>query len=140
MASIQGPAPEGINPSSPSSIPIETTLADLAHNLPKKLPPSSFVFSGVIALQSGDGEVKKAAHCPGAQSEFLPNRPFNSLSIGKLFTAVAAMQLIEGNVQVKGKPIDLDTKLSDLLTPEEFTLRRRKTRRKVYVCFPSTHS
>lgn len=91
---------------------LEGRLIYLAQNLPKMLP---FPFSGVIALQAGDGFVVQACHCPN-QPEFTTDQTFNALSIGKLFTATAVMQLIED-----GK-FSLKTPLSKLLNADELDL------------------
>jgi|GEM_PF-1478838 len=91
---------------------LEGRLIYLAQNLPKMLP---FPFSGVIALQSGDGFIVQACHCPN-QAEFTTEQTFNALSVGKLFTATAVMQLIED-----GK-FSLDTPLSELLDEDELDL------------------
>ncbi len=91
---------------------LEGRLVYLAQNLPKMVP---FPFSGVIALQAGDGSIVQACHCPN-QAEFSEDQVFNVLSIGKLFTATAVMQLIED-----GK-FSLDTPLSELLKEDELDL------------------
>lgn len=91
---------------------LEGRLIYLAQNLPKMLP---FPFSGIIALRAGDGTIVQACHCPN-QPEFSEDQVFNVLSIGKLFTATAVMQLIED-----GK-FSLDTPLSELLKEEELDL------------------
>src|SRR3990167_7061648 len=80
-------------------------LIYLPQHLPKMVP---FPFSGVIALQAGNGPIVQACHCPN-QPEFTVDQSFNVLSIGKLFTATAVMQLIE-----EGK-FSLNTPLSELL-------------------------
>lgn len=69
----------------------------------------------MIAFQVGDGFVAQACHCPN-QAEFTTDKTFNALSIGKLFTATAVMQLIED-----GK-FSLDTPLSELLDVDEIDL------------------
>ena len=94
---------------------LEGRLAYLAQNLPRMLP---FPFSGVIALQAGDGTIVQACHCPN-QPEFTTDQTFNALSVGKLFTATAVMQLIED-----GK-FSLDTPLSELLTSDELDVPLR---------------
>ena len=91
---------------------LEGRLVYLAQNLPKMLP---FPFSGVIALQAGDGFIVQASHCPN-QPEFTTDQIFNALSIGKLFTATAVMQLIED-----GK-FSLKTPVSELLESNELDL------------------
>jgi hypothetical protein len=91
---------------------LERRLIYLAQNLPKMLP---FPFSGVIALQAGDGPIVQACHCP-QQAEFTTDQTFNALSIGKLFTATAMLQLIED-----GK-FSLKTPLSKLLEDDELDL------------------
>ena len=98
-------------------------LTDLATHLPErlKLPDDTLLpFSGAIAFQAGADPIIQACHCPG-QAEFIADRPFNVLSIGKLFTAVAVMQLID---EGKGK-FSLDSTLSKLLTAEELNLTLR---------------
>ena len=94
---------------------IEGRLAYLVQNLPKMLP---FPFSGIIALQAGNGTIIQACHCPN-QPEFTTDQTFNALSVGKLFTATAIMQLIED-----GK-FSLDTPLSELLTSDELDVPLR---------------
>jgi CubicO group peptidase (beta-lactamase class C family) len=86
--------------------------------LPQSLP---FPFSGVVAFEVGDGPVIQAAHFPEADraDRFSPETALNILSVGKLFTAVAVMQLIED-----GK-LTLKTPLSKLLTFEELNLPLR---------------
>jgi len=91
---------------------LEGRLIYLAQNLPKMLP---FPFSGVIAFQARDGLIVQVCHCPN-QPEFTTNQPFNVLSIGKLFTATAVMQLKED-----GK-FSLNTPLSKLLKDNELDL------------------
>ena len=104
---------------------IDKRLLHIAQHLPEMLPSmartakvESFPFSGIIALQAGDGPIVQACHCPN-QPEFTTDQTFNALSIGKLFTATAVMQLIEDGVQIDGEEISLTTPLSKLLTPEE---------------------
>ena len=102
------------------SLSIEKMLTDLADHLPEKLklPDGTLLpFSGAIAFQAGETPIVQASHCP-SQAEFQADRPFNCLSIGKLFTAVAVMQLID---EGKGK-FSLDSTLRDLLTAEEQNL------------------
>ena len=94
---------------------LEGRLVYLAQNLPKLVP---FPFSGVIALQAGDGSIVQACHCPN-QAGFTEDQVFNVLSVGKLFTATAVMQLIED-----GK-FSLDTLLSELLKEDELDLTLR---------------
>ncbi len=88
---------------------LEDQLIDFAIYLPENL---SFPFSGVIAFQVGDSPVVQACYCPG-QVEFTDDQPFNVLSVGKLFTATAIMQLIEE------EKLSLTTTLSELLTDKE---------------------
>jgi CubicO group peptidase (beta-lactamase class C family) len=102
---------------SAKKLPLEESLFDLAHDLPQKLP-EKLPFSGVIAFKVGEGPIVQACHCPN-QKEFPADQPFNVLSIGKLFTSVAVMQLIE-----EGK-FALTTPLSELLTEEEIHLSLR---------------
>ncbi len=94
---------------------LEDQLTDLVNHLPEIL---TFPFSGVIAFQVGDEFIVQACHCPN-QLEFTADQPFNVLSVGKLFTATAVMQLIE-----EGK-LSLNTPLSELLTEDEFDLPLR---------------
>lgn len=94
---------------------LESRLLYLASHLPQMLP---FPFSGVIATKAGNGAVIEACHCPH-QAEFTTDQTFNCLSIGKLFTATAVMQLIE-----EGK-FSLKTSLAELLTEEELDLLLR---------------
>lgn len=118
MASIPGPGPKR-SISDPLSAPIETRLTALAHDLPKSSLP---FFSGVIAFQSGDGPIVQVCFPESS----LPNDPiFNVYSIGKLFTAVGVMQLIEDGIR-GDKKISLDTNVGDLLTPEECNLALRE--------------
>ena len=84
----------------------------LAQHLPEMLP---FPFSGVIAIQVGDEPIIQACHCP-QQPEFTVDQSLNVLSIGKLFTATAVLQLIED-----GK-LSLKTPLSELLTADEMNV------------------
>ena len=91
---------------------LEGRLIYLAQNLPKMVP---FPFSGVIALQAGDGFIVQACHSPN-QPEFTTDQTFNVLSIGKLFTATAVMQLIED------EKFSLKTPLSELLEDDELDL------------------
>ncbi|HUD01199.1 MAG TPA: serine hydrolase domain-containing protein [Rhabdochlamydiaceae bacterium] len=117
MASIPGSDPKR-RIADPLSATIETRLTALARDLPKLVPS----FSGVIAFQSGDGPIVQVCHPEGS----LPTDPiFNVYSIGKLFTAAAILQLIEDGIR-GDKKISLDTKLSDLLTPEECNLVLRE--------------
>lgn len=91
---------------------IKNKLADLAERLPEKLP---FPFSGIIAIEAEGLTSVTACHFP-EQSAVSSDCPFNVLSVGKLFTAIAIMQLIEE------KKFSLDTPLSNLLKPEELDL------------------
>jgi CubicO group peptidase (beta-lactamase class C family) len=77
-----------------------------------------FPFSGVIALQEGDGPIEQVALCPG-QPAFTVDQPFNILSIGKLFTAIATMQLVE-----EGR-FSLTTPLNKLLVSDELDVPLR---------------
>lgn len=104
---------------------IDKRLQHLAQHLPEMLPTMAitakiepFPFSGVIALQAGDGPIVQACHCP-KQLEFSTDQTFNALSIGKLFTAIAVMQLVEDGVQLDGEKMSLTTPLNKLLTPDE---------------------
>ncbi len=94
---------------------LEGRLIYLVQNLPKMLP---FPFSGVIAMQAGDGPMIQACHCPN-QAEFTEDQVFNVLSVGKLFTATAVLQLIE---EMKDGKFALDTPLSELLEKDELDL------------------
>ncbi len=96
-------------------LPPKGRLAYIVRHLPEMLP---FPFSGIIALQAGNGPIVQASHYPD-QPEFTTDQPFNALSIGKVFTATAVMQLIE-----TGK-FSLKTPLSVLLTDDEFNLSLR---------------
>ncbi len=102
---------------------LEEQLIDLANRWPEILP---FPFSGVIAFQVGGKPIVQACHCP-QQTAFPVDQPFNVLSVGKLFTATAVMQLIEerskeGNKKPKSS---LETPLSELLTEDELNLPLR---------------
>ncbi len=90
-------------------LPVENPFVYIAKHLPEMV---SFPFSGVIAIQIGDGPIIQASHCP-EQAEFTSDQPFNVLSVGKIFTTIAIMQLIE-----EGK-FSLKTPLSELLDKEE---------------------
>ncbi len=97
-------------------------LAILAEHLPKILADDRTLplpFSGVVAFQVGDAEIVQASHCPNQVVEFTTDQSLNVLSVGKLFTAVAVMQMIE-----EGR-FSLDTPLSKLLSPEELDLPLR---------------
>lgn len=100
---------------------LEERLSFLAKNLPnilQDLPEAArFPFSGVIAFQIGDGPIIEECHCPGQQTEFTSAQTFNTLSTGKLFTAIAVMQLVE-----IGK-LSFNTTLVELLENHEFDLR-----------------
>lgn len=123
MASISGPLNprEGHHPILPST-EIDPSLEELVSKFPEKLPAGPTPFSGVLAVQMDDGAVVKASHCANGAA-FDPDRPFNVLSVGKLFTAVAVMQLIEQKIEVNGAVLSLDTPLSDLLTEAERNLK-----------------
>lgn len=93
----------------------QNRVKDLAENLPRLLPCP---FSGRVAFEVGDGPIVQASHFP-QQVTCSEECPSNVLSVGKLFTSVAVMQL-----QEEGR-LSLDTPLSDLLTPEEMDLELR---------------
>lgn len=89
-------------------------LAELAEHIQEHVP---FPFSGVIAFEAGDGPIVGACHAPSPNpTTFDETQVFNVLSVGKMFTAIAVMQLIE-----EGK-FTLKTPLSALLKPEEIDL------------------
>ena len=114
--------PPQSRPATSESVPGLQTRADLqslADHLPEKLP---FPFSGVIAFQIGDEAPVQAAHSP-QPAKFPLDQPFNVLSVGKLFTATAMMQIIEEDKGQGGSRITLQTPLSDLLTEEELNLQ-----------------
>src|SRR5690242_4323746 len=101
-----------INPVTHSRETLRGRLTYLAQHLPEMLP---FPFSGVIAIQVGDEPIIQASHCP-QQPEFTVDQPLDALSIGKLFTTTAILQLVED-----GK-LSLKTPLSELLTADEMTV------------------
>lgn len=94
---------------------LEGRLCYLAENIQKLVP---FPFSGTIAFQVG-GTTLQTCHFPHQQKVLTPQQTFNVLSVGKLFTAIAIVQLIEA-----GK-FTLKTPLSKLLTAEELNLLLR---------------
>ena len=102
-------------------LPLESRLAYFAQNFPKIFP---FPFSGIIVLQVGNGSIIQACHHPN-QPAFTADQPFNVLSIGKLFTAIAVMQLIEDGLQLEGEKTSLKTPLDKLLTAGELDLPLR---------------
>ena len=85
---------------------------------PTKSDGTAMPFSGVIAFQLEDGRIIKHAHSLD-QATLNEDQPFNVLSVGKLFTATAIMQLCEE----KKFRLGLDTPLSELLTSEEMELQ-----------------
>lgn len=93
------------------NLSVQDRLTYFAEHLQEMVP---FPFSGVIAFRSGDSIVQRC-YCPN-QTSFSTDQPFNVLSIGKLFTSTAIMQLIE-----EGK-FSLKTRLSELLTNDELDL------------------
>jgi len=115
MSGINFKTDSPIQPERPerSNERIELQLTGLAENLPARLP---FPFSGRIAFQVGEGDIIEASHFPqqNAPSE---GYPLNVLSVGKLFTAVAVMQLEEKGI------LSLDTPLDKLLDPKEMDLK-----------------
>lgn len=115
--SVHFPTSPSIQPAGPEeNMRIEGDLRDLAQNLPDRLP---FPFSGQIAFQLGDGDIIQASHFPEQQA--VPDGcPLNVLSVGKLFTAVAVMQLVDRGV------LTLDTPLDKLLSPKEMDVQLRE--------------
>lgn len=101
--------------------PLESQLIYLAQNFPKIFP---YPFSGIIALQVGNRPIIQACHHPN-QPAFTADQLFNVLSIGKLFTAIAVMQLIEDRVQLEEEKISLKSSLNKLLTIDELDLPLR---------------
>lgn len=105
-----------IDPAFSHSIPNlhnkKVSLSELASHPPIITP---FPFSGVIAFQKEGEPIVEATHCPN-QAAFSLDQPFNTLSVGKLFTATAVMQLIEEGA------VTLGSTLFELLTPEELDL------------------
>jgi len=119
MASIQGPfGSKDIHVPDRSSSEPDPAIREIVKIFPAKVPPGPLPFSGVVAVQVDDGPVVKKSHPSGASFE--ADRAFNVLSVGKLFTAVATMQLIEDNG--KYPRISLETPLSELLTNEEMNV------------------
>ena len=117
---------------------VENRLRTLASRLPDYLEQwtgHKCPFSGVIAFQTERGPVIKHTHSPN-QATLSEDQPFNALSVGKLFTATAIMQLLEeGKFLPKnpdapvGKPVtpeeiesQLNTPLNKLLSSEEMKL------------------
>jgi CubicO group peptidase (beta-lactamase class C family) len=86
---------------------INEVLTDFADDLPKHMP-----FSGVLAIQVGNELVIDKAFNPVGLS-FTTEQVFNCFSTGKIFTAVAALQLEEDG------QLDLDTPISKYLSSEE---------------------
>ena len=76
-------------------------------------------YSGVVLVAVGGKIIRQEAIMPEKldQRPFTTETPFNILSIGKLFTTVAVMQLIE-NID-----IDLDQPVNQLLKFDDYTLK-----------------
>ena len=76
-------------------------------------------YSGIVLVAVGDKIIKEEAIRPKGlkQSEFTHETPFNILSIGKLFTTVAIMQLVEEGA------INLDQPIYKLLKIDDYTLK-----------------
>ena len=113
ISPIEPGRPEGSNKR------IELQLMDLAKHLPARLP---FPFSGKIAFQVGEGDIIEASHFP-QQNAPAEGYPLNVLSVGKLFTAVAVMQLEEKGILSLDTPLDklLDSKEMDLKLDEPYS-------------------
>ncbi len=82
---------------------------------------NSDFYSGVVLVAVGGKIVRQEAIMPkkleSMQRPFTPETPFNILSVGKLFTTVAIMQLVE-----KGD-ISLDQPIHQLLELDDYTLK-----------------
>ncbi len=101
---------------------VEDRLKHLAEHLPEKL---GFPFSGRVAFEVGDGPIVEAAHFP-EQTDCPPACPFNILSVGKLFTSVSLMQLIEAGTSIGEEKLTLETPLDKLLSLKEMDLELDK--------------
>lgn len=75
-------------------------------------------FSGVVLIGVGDRIVSQEIFQPRGVRQKTIDRsmPWNVQSLGKKFTEIAIMQLIEQ------RRINLDTRIRDILTPEDITL------------------
>jgi len=76
-------------------------------------------YSGIALVAVGDKVIRQEIIMPQGleQKRFTSETPFNILSVGKLFTAIAIMQLIEENV------LKLDQSINQLLKLEDYTLK-----------------
>lgn len=98
-----------------ASVSKETTAKDLAAlkefgEMLKKDPN----FSGVLSLQLGNLLVVNHAYCP--HTPFKSDQIFNTNSVGKIFTAIAIMQLCEKGI------LKLDDPISTYLDQEDLDL------------------
>lgn len=99
------------------TLPDSNTVLQETLDYAKKLEQTN-LFSGVLLVASGDQIHLHKAIVGAEQIPFNRTTPFNSLSIGKLFTSIALMQLIERS---NGK-INLDDPVHTYLTNDDYLL------------------
>ncbi len=113
----------GINSASQVSgieVPEKTDLLGIArvNQYIDSLKKSDF-YSGVVLVAVGNKIVRQETIMPEKleQRPFTQETPFNILSVGKLFTTVAIMQLVEN------EDISLDQPINQLLELDDYTLK-----------------
>ncbi|NGX47021.1 MAG: hypothetical protein K1000chlam3_00390 [Chlamydiae bacterium] len=112
--STVNPPDQSSSPEIPQKKESSTQIIEVLQNFAEKLRDNRS-FSGILAIQIGNKTIVHQAYCP-VGAKFEKDQIFNCFSVGKLFTAVGIMQLVEQGL------LKLEEPISKYLSKEELDL------------------